>query len=462
MGDRAFVSTYENRDPLFAIDLSNPNEPVVAGMLQMPGYTDYLQPIDPTHLIGIGEEVDPLTGEASDFEVSLFDVSDLNNPVLVNQYIVSANDWSWSQANYDYHAITYYPQLQALALPVSGDGWAATTDGLGSQWVYQSDLLVFHLDPSSGTLSLLGQVSDVSDINRSVFIGNMLYAISDTSVQVESLDDLGTVVAQVQLPAPSYPDWGWIGPIYPIIIAVPLPVFIVPFTIVSTGDLTNNVSTPAAPEGNVPAPNVTKLPETVVVTPRAATSGKQATDSRSVSNNLPETTFASLSTALDYALTSLEIPQFSAPASEPSSAPITPTVSTAGVPNVPVNTAYPVGPQPQPVGVPLDSDRSDPSAPQEMEKAPVFFDGFGLRPADTWAAAVSSAVFTALRFEEFRGDLNEPVQGIRTRDRQALLLDEVFISQPEEEVSPLWVWAVVGLLPVADRMTSGRKRGEWF
>ena len=41
---------------LFVIDLSNPKNPKVLGKLKIPGYSDYLHPIDENHIIGIGKE----------------------------------------------------------------------------------------------------------------------------------------------------------------------------------------------------------------------------------------------------------------------------------------------------------------------------------------------------------------------------------------------------------------------
>ena len=65
------------------------------------------------------------------------------------------------------------------------------------------------------TLELRGEISDTSDVERSVFIGDMVYAISQTSVQVSSLDDLTTPVAQAELPAPDGYRW-WTLPSWPI------------------------------------------------------------------------------------------------------------------------------------------------------------------------------------------------------------------------------------------------------
>src|SRR5262249_25735220 len=144
-----------------------------------------------------------------------------NHPTLLNRYHVAPDDWLWSQAEYDYHAITYYADFQVLTLPLSCGRLVTFPDGT-QQWIERSDQLVLHVDADRGTLDLAGEVRDSSPISRGVFIRDMLYSISATSVQVHALDDLNSLVAQVELPGPGYSNgwrWGWIvRPIIPIFV----------------------------------------------------------------------------------------------------------------------------------------------------------------------------------------------------------------------------------------------------
>src|SRR5262249_52693330 len=82
VGSRGFVITARQVDPLFTFDLSDPAHPVKIGELQMPGFIAYLHPIDDTHLLGIGREVNfpPGGGETAQVKVALLDVSDLSDP----------------------------------------------------------------------------------------------------------------------------------------------------------------------------------------------------------------------------------------------------------------------------------------------------------------------------------------------------------------------------------------------
>ena len=54
MGDKLFLVTYQQVDPLFAIDLADQKNPKILGELKIPGYSTYLHPYDANHIIGLG------------------------------------------------------------------------------------------------------------------------------------------------------------------------------------------------------------------------------------------------------------------------------------------------------------------------------------------------------------------------------------------------------------------------
>lgn len=79
MGKEAYIVTFRNTDPLFAIDLSDPKKPAIKGELKIPGYSAYLHPIGDNLLIGIGYEGDSQNADFNSVKVSLFDISDPTN-----------------------------------------------------------------------------------------------------------------------------------------------------------------------------------------------------------------------------------------------------------------------------------------------------------------------------------------------------------------------------------------------
>ncbi|MEL7208403.1 MAG: beta-propeller domain-containing protein, partial [Actinomycetota bacterium] len=79
MGETAYVVTFRQVDPLYTVDLSDPERPVVKGELKIPGFSDYLHPVGDDHLLGVGMDGDE-DGRVEGAVISLFDVSDLTNP----------------------------------------------------------------------------------------------------------------------------------------------------------------------------------------------------------------------------------------------------------------------------------------------------------------------------------------------------------------------------------------------
>lgn len=47
IGDKLYLVTFEQIDPLFVVDLVNPRKPTIIGELKIPGYSTYLHPHSP-------------------------------------------------------------------------------------------------------------------------------------------------------------------------------------------------------------------------------------------------------------------------------------------------------------------------------------------------------------------------------------------------------------------------------
>ena len=218
MGEKAFLTTARNIDPLWTIDLSDPMNPQIIGSLEVPGVSTYLHPIADDRLLTIGMGGDE-TGFDGSIKVSLFDVSDFANPVLKSTYTLSAvegDDWSsWgsSEATYEHKAFQYWAPKKLLAVPLSTSRYNCTDD-YNCDYEYVSKLALVTVDAEQG-LSLYGSIdhsafynSDPSsywcyqDIRRSIFMGDYLYAMSDRGITASSLDSLSQT-ASFALPGSS-------------------------------------------------------------------------------------------------------------------------------------------------------------------------------------------------------------------------------------------------------------------
>ncbi|MHB1485064.1 MAG: beta-propeller domain-containing protein [Saccharofermentanales bacterium] len=126
VGKTGYVVTFRNMDPLFVIDLSNPASLKLLGELKIPGFSNYLHPVSPTLLMGIGQNTVTLyrkdengneveSGSVqSGLKVSLFDVSDPKNPKEVDS-LVFGGAGSNTEAQYNPRAFVWWnTQMTAL------------------------------------------------------------------------------------------------------------------------------------------------------------------------------------------------------------------------------------------------------------------------------------------------------------------------------------------------------------
>ncbi|MCH8253601.1 MAG: beta-propeller domain-containing protein [Planctomycetes bacterium] len=120
LGDRGYIVTFEQIDPLFTLDLSDPSDPRIVGVLKVPGFSTYITPIDKDHILTVGRYF-PETGPTwrGGVQLSIFDVSNFAKPVLAHQVILGADEGADSEAIWNPKAFTYFAQQDRLALPVS-------------------------------------------------------------------------------------------------------------------------------------------------------------------------------------------------------------------------------------------------------------------------------------------------------------------------------------------------------
>lgn len=210
VGDRAYLVTFKRVDPLFVISLADSAHPTVIGELTLPGFSQYLQAIDATHLIGIGVDGTE-TGRALGLKLSLFDVSDPAAPFEVDG--VTFGTYAYSQAQYDHHAVLWMPERGLLVIPLQTYDYTASIAGSSNSW---EGVVVFAVDPASGFTEKARishpQVTQSYDyyygggvpytysftpaIQRSLWIGEYLYTVSDYTIQANTLSDFtlaGTV-----------------------------------------------------------------------------------------------------------------------------------------------------------------------------------------------------------------------------------------------------------------------------
>ena len=198
MGNRCYLVTFKKVDPLFVIDLTNPTSPEVLGELKITGYSDYLHPYDENHVIGIGKET--VEAEEGDFawyqgvKISLFDVTDVSDPKEIDKYEIGDRGTD-SPILYDHKAFLFDRSRNLLVIPVReaqinpAQYPGEIPDNAYGEIVWDG-AYVFHVSLEEG-LEVRGKIThSTSSIQRSLYIGDVLYTISELKIKMNSLTDL--------------------------------------------------------------------------------------------------------------------------------------------------------------------------------------------------------------------------------------------------------------------------------
>ena len=203
MGDKCYLVTFRQVDPFFVLDMSNPAEPKVAGELKIPGYSSYLHPYDENHVIGLGKEDNTV-------KLSLFDVSNVNNPTEIAKYIVEG-DWTDSEALYEPKAFLFDKQKELLVIPISKNNYGVVDSGVDSESRdsyleagYWQGAYVFKVTTNDFTLrgGITHQDTTSSQyygynyklqVQRALYIDNTLYTVSNAKIRLNNLDTLAFI-----------------------------------------------------------------------------------------------------------------------------------------------------------------------------------------------------------------------------------------------------------------------------
>jgi len=113
-----FVTFFEI-DPLFAVDLSDPENPIILSELKITGFSDYLHVFNEDYLFGLGKEAD-LEGRILGVKISMFDIRDKTDITEEHKKVIG-DRYSWSEGSYNHKAILVSAERNLIGFPVSDD-----------------------------------------------------------------------------------------------------------------------------------------------------------------------------------------------------------------------------------------------------------------------------------------------------------------------------------------------------
>ncbi|MBP7072313.1 MAG: beta-propeller domain-containing protein [Clostridia bacterium] len=219
MGDRAYMVTFKKVDPLFVIDLKDPQNPAILGALKIPGYSDYLHPYDENHIIGFGKDTIELSNEGirnregttayyQGMKIALFDVSDVSNPKEKFKEIIGDRGTDSELLN-NHKALLFSREKELMAFPVTvmeieNGGNVEDNRPVYGSFSFQG-AYVYNVDLEEG-FKLRARISHISEeeykkagdrwyrgnmnVERIIYIGDDLYTISKGMIKANSMTDM--------------------------------------------------------------------------------------------------------------------------------------------------------------------------------------------------------------------------------------------------------------------------------
>jgi inhibitor of cysteine peptidase len=189
-GTRANVVTFEQIDPLYSIDLTDPKNPfILPNAVEEEGYNTYLHVWNEEHLlIGLGYDGD------FQLKLSAYDTSPNNpNPTepLMTYYLADKDleniyHYSYSEALHNPKAITVDSEKGIFAFPVNSYRYYFDEEKGYYNYGYQSLFYIFYIDFSNENEAIIAdpiivahdEFNYYSGIDRGVYINNVIYTLS--------------------------------------------------------------------------------------------------------------------------------------------------------------------------------------------------------------------------------------------------------------------------------------------
>ncbi|OPZ94017.1 MAG: Beta propeller domain protein [Firmicutes bacterium ADurb.Bin419] len=200
MGNRLYLVTFKQVDPLFVISLADPQNPIVLGKLKIPGYSEYIHPLDENHIIGFGKDtVDSNSGNfawSQGVKIAIFDVTDVENPKEKFVQIIGDRG-SDSPLLSNHKALMYMANLELMAFPVS------VVESTSQENPYEYNVFqgayVYNVNSTEG-FNLRGKITHLdqplqdiwesAQIDRIIYSDGILYTLSGEKVKATNYSDM--------------------------------------------------------------------------------------------------------------------------------------------------------------------------------------------------------------------------------------------------------------------------------
>lgn len=221
-GPLGFMVTFKKTDPLYVIDLGDPEDPQVKGELKIPGFSTYMHFMDPGHILSIGYDMDDQGSFAwfTAIILQVFDVTDITNPLLLHKEVIGTRGTT-SDAATNHLAFNYFKPKDLLALPMVVCEESSGGGSYGEEMTF-SGLMLYDVTVADGFAYVGGVPHETttdfdtdefystpscnnwwtnsnSKVKRSVIMDDWVFSVAMDEIRVAAISAPGTVLAVVDL-----------------------------------------------------------------------------------------------------------------------------------------------------------------------------------------------------------------------------------------------------------------------
>lgn len=169
-GDKAYIVTFLQKDPLFVVDLTDPAAPVIAGHVEVPGWSTHIEPL--------GDKLFTVGFENGSVTASLFDVSDPAAPTELRRLALTEG-YSYSEANWDPQALQLLPDAGLALVPLTTYGDTGANYGVR----------LVEVNADASDLTLRGLIPGRFEARRAALVGDVAVTLSQRNLSTALIAD---------------------------------------------------------------------------------------------------------------------------------------------------------------------------------------------------------------------------------------------------------------------------------
>lgn len=198
-GDKAYIVTFRQTDPLYTIDLSNPEKPVILDELKISGFSTHLRRFKDNLLLGFGNEADERNGIVTGIKLSMFEEDESGKQTEIAKVVISAeNDSVYyyvdSPATYNHKYLLINSEKNIIGFPYTSMGDMVYFDEYGLSKIYDSFMhnkyaLYRYTDNGFELICDIKVGEDNAQKNtRAIYIEDVIYILCEDNIYLVDMN----------------------------------------------------------------------------------------------------------------------------------------------------------------------------------------------------------------------------------------------------------------------------------